>query len=133
LIVVLVLFLLISITLFAVALLAKKDVTLPAAIEGTIAVICFAVCYIQYANINRRVQENDAKLQRAISLLNKVKAKYVNNTNTLDYIYSEGKSKLVPVRLQGKVTAGICTTRCSAMQRNIHRQARAIILRVTGW
>lgn len=87
LIVVLVLFLLISITLFAVALLAKKDVTLPAAIEGTIAVICFAVCYIQYANINRRVQENDAKLQRAISLLNKVKAKYVNNTNTLDYIY----------------------------------------------
>ena len=89
LIVVLVLFLLISITLFAVALLAKKDVTLPAAIEGTIAVICFAVCYIQYANINRRVQENDAKLQRAISLLNKVKAKYVNNTNTLDYIYEK--------------------------------------------
>lgn len=89
LIVVLVLFLLISITLFAVALLAKKDVTLPAATEGTIAVICFAVCYIQYANINRRVQENDAKLQRAISLLNKVKAKYVNNTNTLDYIYEK--------------------------------------------
>ena len=51
--------------------------------------ICFAVCYIQYANINRRVQENDAKLQRAISLLNKVKAKYVNNTNTLDYIYEK--------------------------------------------
>ena len=27
--------------------------------------------------------------------------------DTLDYIYSEGKSKLVPVRLQGKVTAGL--------------------------
>ncbi len=89
LIVVLVLFLLISITLFAVALLAKKDVTLPAAIEGTVAVICFVVCYIQYANISRRVRETDAKLQRAVSLLNKVKAKYVNNTNTLDYIYEK--------------------------------------------
>lgn len=27
--------------------------------------------------------------------------------DTLDYIYSEGKTKLVPVRLQGKVTAGL--------------------------
>ena len=27
--------------------------------------------------------------------------------DTLEYIYSEGKSKLVPVRLQGKVTAGL--------------------------
>lgn len=89
LIVVLVLFLLVSITLFVVALASKQDVTLPAAIEGTIAVICFAGCYIRYANISRRVRETDAKLQRAVSLLNKVKAKYVNNTNTLDYIYEK--------------------------------------------
>ena len=27
--------------------------------------------------------------------------------DTLEYIYSEGKSKLVPVRFQGKVTAGL--------------------------
>lgn len=89
LIVVLVLFLLISISLFAVALLSKKDVTLPATIEGTIAVVSFVVCYIQYAGITRRGRETDAKLQRAVSLLNKVKAKYVNNTNTLDYIYEK--------------------------------------------
>ena len=81
LIVVLVLFLLISITLFAVALLGKRNVTLPAAIEGMIAVLCFTICY--------RIQETDAKINRAISLLNKVKAKYVNNTNTLDYIYEK--------------------------------------------
>lgn len=89
LIAILVLFLLISITLFAVALLGKKDVTLPAAIEGTIAVVCFVVCYIRYANLNRQVKETDAKLKRAVSLLNKVKAKYVNNTNTLEYIYEK--------------------------------------------
>lgn len=29
------------------------------------------------------------------------------NPDTLEYIYSEGKSKLVPVRFQGKVTAGL--------------------------
>lgn len=89
LIVVLVVFLLISITLFGIALLGKRDVTLPAAIEGTVAVVCFAVCYLRYTGINRRVRETDAKLKRAISLLNKVKAKYVNNTNTLEYIYEK--------------------------------------------
>ena len=89
LIVVLVLFLLISITLFAVALLGKRNVTLPAAIEGMIAVLCFTICYLRYAAIGHRIQETDAKINRAISLLNKVKAKYVNNTNTLDYIYEK--------------------------------------------
>lgn len=89
LIVVLVLFLVISITLCAIALFGKKDVTFPATIEGTIAVVCFVVCYLRYVTISHRVQETDAKLKRAVSLLNKVKAKYVNNTNTLDYIYEK--------------------------------------------
>lgn len=89
LIAVLVVFLLVSVTLLGIALLGKRNVMLPAAIEGAIAVICFAVCYLRYNSLCRRVQETDAKLARAVSLLNKVKAKYVNNTNTLDYIYEK--------------------------------------------
>ena len=89
LIAVLVLFLVISVTLLMVALMTKGNVMLPAAIEGAVAVVCFTVCYLQYAKLGRRIKETDAKIRRAISLLNKVKAKYINNTNTLDYIYEK--------------------------------------------
>lgn len=89
LIAVLVLFLVISATLLVIALLTKENVTLPAAIEAAVAVVCFTVCYLQYAKLGRRIQETDAKIKRAVSLLNKVKAKYINNTNTLDYIYEK--------------------------------------------
>ena len=45
--------------------------------------------------------------KKIISQLN-VSSKILSiKPDTLDYIYSEGKSKLVPVRLQGKVTAGL--------------------------
>lgn len=45
--------------------------------------------------------------KKIISQLN-VSSKILSvKPDTLDYIYSEGKSKLVPVRFQGKVTAGL--------------------------
>lgn len=86
---VLVVFLLISISLLAVACVTKANVMLPAAIEAAVAVICFVVCYLNYNEISRRVRETDAKIKRAVSLLNKVKAKFINNTNTMDYIYEK--------------------------------------------
>ncbi len=89
LIAVLVLFLIISATLLIVAVVSKQNVTLPAAIEGAVATVCFAVCYVRYVEMSRRIRETDAKIKRAVSLLNKVKAKYINNTNTMDYIYEK--------------------------------------------
>lgn len=89
LIAVLVLFLIISATLLIVAVVSKQNVTLPAAIEGAVAAVCFAVCYVRYVEMSRRIRETDAKIKRAVSLLNKVKAKYINNTNTMDYIYEK--------------------------------------------
>lgn len=84
---ILVLFLLTSTGLFVYAASAKKAVTLYALIVGAVAVISFAIAYVKYVDISKEVKESEAKLNRAISLLNKVKVKYINNVNTMDYIY----------------------------------------------
>lgn len=84
---ILVLFLLTSAGLFVYAASAKKAVTLYALSVGAAAVIAFAIAYVRYVDIRREVRESEAKLNRAISLLNKVKVKYINNVNTMDYIY----------------------------------------------
>lgn len=86
---VLVLFLLTSGGLLAYAVAAKKSVTLYALLTGAVAMIAFAIFYVRYSNLQNEVRDTDAKLNRAISLLNKVKVKYINNTNALDYIYEK--------------------------------------------
>ncbi len=86
---VLVLFLLTSGGLFAYAVVTKKSVTLYALLTGAVAMIAFAIFYVRYSNLQNEVRDTDAKLNRAISLLNKVKVKYINNTNALDYIYEK--------------------------------------------
>ena len=60
-----------------------------------------------------KVPDNHVKIyasdfeKKILSQLN-VSSKILSiKPDTLEYIYSEGKSKLVPVRLQGKVTAGL--------------------------
>lgn len=84
---ILVLFLLTSTGLFVYAASAKKAVTLYALAVGAVAVIAFAIAYVRYVDIRKEAKEAEAKLNRAISLLNKVKVKYINNINTMEYIY----------------------------------------------
>lgn len=84
---ILVLFMLTSIGLFVYAASAKKAVTLYALAVGAFAVVAFAIAYGRYVDIRKEVRESEAKLNRAISLLNKVKVKYINNVNTMEYIY----------------------------------------------
>lgn len=71
------------------AIRAKTGITLYALIVGAVAMICFSVFYVRYSSIKKSIKDADAKLNRAISLLNKVKVKYINNTNALDYIYAK--------------------------------------------
>ncbi|MDO5127033.1 MAG: hypothetical protein Q4D54_04715 [Eubacteriales bacterium] len=87
LITVLVIFLLTSGGLFAYAAAAKKSVTLYMLIIGAVAMLSFVIAYVRYVDIKKDVRDADTKLNRAISLLNKVKVKYINNVNTMEYIY----------------------------------------------
>lgn len=86
---ILVLFLLTSGILLTYALMTKGSVTFYALILGAVAMIAFAVFYVRYTDWKNMVRDTDAKVNRAISLLNKVKVKYINNTNAMDYIYAK--------------------------------------------
>ncbi len=75
--------------LLIVSLMTKKAVTVYCLGIGLFAMLCFVISYVRYLGYKTDIKENDAKLKRAITLLNRVKIKYINNTNTLDYIYDK--------------------------------------------
>lgn len=86
---VLILFFITAIAMVWFALTTKTNVTMYALILGAIVMVIFAACYAKYVDYKSEIKEADAKYKRAVSLLNKVKAKYINNTSTLDYIYEK--------------------------------------------
>lgn len=71
------------------AAITKRNITVFALGVAAAALLGFAVAYAKYMNLKSDIRDYDAKLKRAVSLLNKVKVKYINNTNTLDYIYEK--------------------------------------------
>ncbi|MDE6025379.1 MAG: hypothetical protein K2G45_07995 [Lachnospiraceae bacterium] len=87
--VVLTIFLLIVGSMLIFSVTTKKSVTVYCLGVFLAAMIFFAVAYARYKLLKSEIAENDAKLNRAILLLNKVKVKFINNTNTLDYIYDK--------------------------------------------
>lgn len=86
---VLILFFITALAVVWFALSTKENVTMYALILGAIVMVIFAACYAKYVDYKSEIREADAKYKRAVSLLNKVKAKYINNTSTLDYIYEK--------------------------------------------
>lgn len=86
---VLILFFITALAMIWFALTTQTNVTMYALILGAVVMVIFAACYAKYVDYKREIKEADAKYKRAVSLLNKVKAKYINNTSTLDYIYEK--------------------------------------------
>ncbi len=86
---VLILFLVTAMAVIWYGLSTRQNVTIPALVIGAIVMVVFAACYAKYIDYKNEIKEADAKVKRAVSLLNKVKAKYINNTCTLDYIYEK--------------------------------------------
>ncbi len=86
---VLMLFLVTAMGVIWYGLSTRANVTIPALVIGAIVMIVFAACYAKYIDYKIEIKESDAKVKRAVSLLNKVKAKYINNRSTLEYIYEK--------------------------------------------
>ena len=64
--------------------------------------------FLDYKGKNNHVKIYVSDFEKKILSQLNVSSKILSiKPDTLEYIYSEGKSKLVPVRLQGKVTAGL--------------------------
>lgn len=74
---------------FAYAYTTKNSVVVYSLLSVAIAAFAFVICFVNYQSIIKNFKENEAKIKRAVSLQNKVKAKYINNVNTVDYIYSK--------------------------------------------
>ena len=87
--VVFVLFFITMAVLGIVALTTRANVLLPALIAGAVLMLAFAISYVRYIDLKNEIKITDAKLKRAVSLLNKVKAKYIQNTSTVEYIYEK--------------------------------------------
>lgn len=86
---ILALFLVVAGILLIVSVVTKKSVTVYCLGIGLFAMLSFVIAYVRYLGFKTDITENDAKLKRAVSLLNKVKVKFINNTNALDYIYEK--------------------------------------------
>ena len=75
--------------LMVYSLMTNNPVTMYALIVGAVAMLCFVFSYVKYLDLKRDIKIRESKLKRAVSLLNKVKAKYINNTITMDYVYEK--------------------------------------------
>ena len=71
------------------AITKRENVTVYALGLGAFLMAVFAISYVKYLNYNNDIRDLDAKHKRAISLSNKVKVKYINNTNAVDYLYEK--------------------------------------------
>lgn len=71
--------------LFVVQYVMKIDMTIPYLMTVAFVAVIAAYIFSQGMNNQRLVALNDRKLNKAVILLNRVKIKYVNTTNVLDY------------------------------------------------
>lgn len=69
----------------------KLDVKLGFVILAAVFAISVTIAFVLYQNAQVEITRQNRKLNRAISIQNTVKIKYVNITNVLDYNYSKYK------------------------------------------
>jgi len=75
--------------LFVIQEMAKKNVQLPFVFTIAFGIIVIAYFYFSNRKNQYDLKVAELKMNRAIQLLNKVKIKYVNCTNLLDYLYEK--------------------------------------------
>ena len=69
----------------------EANMKIPFLLTVTMGLIVATYIFVQATGNKKENRLIDAKLNKAITLLNKVKIKYINNTNALDYSYQKYK------------------------------------------
>lgn len=67
----------------------KADMQVPFLMTIAMAMVSALYIFIHSTNNRKELKLTELKLNKAIGLLNKVKIKYINNTNELDYSYQK--------------------------------------------
>lgn len=79
--------------LSAISLAAETSLLIPILIILFVVAGMAALSIVVYKNLSYEFKLCEVKENRAISLMNKVKIKYINNTSTLEYLYSKYRIK----------------------------------------
>lgn len=80
---------LLVITLAVIGLLTETNLVIPILLILLVVVGMAALCVVTYRKLSYEFKMSEKRENRAINLMNKVKIKYINNTSTLDYLYSK--------------------------------------------
>lgn len=80
---------LLVVTLAVVGLLADINFVIPVLIILLVVAAMAALAVVTFRNLSYDYKMSELRENRAINLMNKVKIKYINNTSTLDYLYSK--------------------------------------------
>ncbi|MCM1179778.1 MAG: hypothetical protein NC347_05955 [Clostridium sp.] len=76
-------------TLAVIGMLTKTSLVLPILLILFIVAVVAAMSVVLYKRLSYEFKLSEMKENRAINLMNKVKIKYINNTSTLEYLYSK--------------------------------------------
>ena len=77
------------ITLAVAGVLTRNNLVLPVLLILFVIAGMAALCVVTYRKLSYEFKMSEKRENRAISLMNKVKIKYVNNTSTLEYLYEK--------------------------------------------
>ncbi len=80
---------LIVLTLAVVGVLTESSLLIPILLIILVVLTMAALAVVTYRNFSFEFKMSEARENRAINLMNKVKIKYINNTSTLEYLYSK--------------------------------------------
>lgn len=84
---------LLVLTLAVVGLLMEASLLIPILLILLVVAIMAALSVVVYRNLSYEFKMSEIRENRAINLMNKVKIKYINNTSTLEYLYSKYRIK----------------------------------------
>lgn len=69
----------------------RRDMRIPSLVMILVLVIVLTAVFLYNRSLQVELKNCEARLNRAVMLINKVKIKYINNTNTLEYMYEKYK------------------------------------------
>lgn len=80
---------LLVLTLAVTGILLEISLIIPVLLILLVVAAMAALCVVTYRNLSYEYKLSQMRENRAINLMNKVKIKYINNTSTLEYVYSK--------------------------------------------
>lgn len=80
---------LLVIALAVISVLMQVDLMIPVLLIILVVMIMSALSVVTYRKMSYEYKMAEKRENRAISLMNKVKIKYINNTSTLEYLYNK--------------------------------------------